>query len=162
MESSTLINNWNITSTYVFISQTGRPAIWAWEVITIENIFVRDKSKVLVVDLSKKFYRMYERELEGYGINKEDIQYVNLASNDQYLVLNYKKADRFMVYVFCGLQAHYDRYNQKCENHDPGFINLDLPSIFDQKPYRNLEESSLMMVDFPTARGYSVGVYRCN
>ena len=73
IESSTIINNRNITSTFVFISQTGRPTIWAWEIITIEHVVLQNITSTLVIDLTDTLYKAYEKELVSYGIDKEVI-----------------------------------------------------------------------------------------
>ena len=138
IESFTIINNKNITSTFVFISQTGRPIIWAWEIITIEDLNFENATSTLVIDLSDTFYKAYERELVSYGIDKELIQFVNLATNGPYLFLNYRRSDRFNVYLFCGLQAHYDQNEKICVKHDEGSLNVELPILSTQKSYRNL------------------------
>ena len=105
---------------------------------------------------------MYEKELISYGIDKDQISFVNLASNNQYLILNYRNSDRFNIYVFCGLQTHYDKQAQSCVPHQTGFFNLDLPAEFTPKAYRNLEGSpTYYRIKYPTSRGYSTPVYRC-
>ena len=81
IESFTVINNKNITSTYVFISQTGRPIIWAWEIITVESLVQYNETSTLVIDLTDVLYKAYESELESYRIDKENINFVNVATN---------------------------------------------------------------------------------
>ena len=71
IESSTILNNINITSTYVFISQTGTPKIWTWEIITIEDMETKNDGKTQVIDLTDVFYQAYENELMSYGIDRE-------------------------------------------------------------------------------------------
>ena len=142
IESFTVINNKNITSTYVFISQTGRPIIWAWEIITVESLVQYNETSTLVIDLTDVLYKAYESELESYRIDKDSINFVNVATNQQYLFLNYRRSDRFNVFLFCGLQEHYDQYEKICVEHESGVLNVELPSISTKRGYRNLREVS--------------------
>ena len=81
-----------------------------WEIIVKQQGSTDDSADVQVINFGQEFSRLYELRAG------RDLEFINLASKNDLLLLSYDKSSQFDVFVFCGPYKHYDFSQDGCVN----------------------------------------------
>ena len=127
----------NISQSYVFIQGDNGQTIMMWEILLAEEVVQEAQNPInegarwngasLVIE-HPQFFDLYK------GFVKEDrneeFDFVNLAANKEYLILNHNNFEKFDVFTFCGFNQYFNLgsgYCQKILQKGTGLFSLELP-----------------------------------
>lgn len=119
-----------------------------WEILLAQTVAMHyidssfdENLASLVIDYPD-FYSQYKAYVKNRD-SDADIEFVNLAANQDYLILSHNDFEQFDIFNFCSFTSYFDTDDGYCRTSTENYFNLELP-----------HEQTNMNVDISAYGGY--------